>query len=256
MTSLRWLVVVSLIVIGTSFGCATPGPIVRLYPNAGAVLWVAGRASVVREEGGIRVATAFEQQDGGAIGIRVEVENGTEANLDLDPREFTFTVCRNSGLDTCGLTQRVIDPEAVLASLDVRQSRERASASNSQGLLGALVLLSAVGDVATVGSRHADHGAATNTVATASLMESDKAAHDSSLASIGEQKAMWSNEALRRNTVLPGSGAAGLVFMPTALDAGIVWLHVRTGGHTFSFPFRQVVTRIPVGPAGQPVQRF
>jgi hypothetical protein len=183
---------VSVVAMGVSAGCATPA-VVRLVPNAGEVLWVSGRASVAREEGGIRVATAFDHQDGDALGIRVEVDNGTKANLDLDPHEFTFTTCRDPALATCGPTHRVIDPEE---TLDEQQWNQQAAASNSQLLVA------------------------------------------------NAQQAMWSNEALRHNTVLPGGEAAGLVFVPVDPDAGVVWFHVRTGGHVFSFPFRQVITSL------------
>jgi hypothetical protein len=81
--------------IAMSLGCATPAPLVRLQPSAGEVVWVSGRATVTRADAGIRVGVAFDHQDGPALGLRVEVENGTATNLDVDPREFTFTACRS-----------------------------------------------------------------------------------------------------------------------------------------------------------------
>jgi len=229
--------------IATSLGCATPAPLVRLQPGAGEV-WVSGRATVSRADAGIRVGVAFDHQDGPALGLRVEVENGTAANLDVDPREFTFTTCRSLQPTSCSLTTRVIDPERVLLALDERRSREQADGANAQAALGALVILSAVGDVATIASGHSDRNTGTGTVAAASLMSSDAAGRDTRLASISHQQALWSNEALRHNTLFPGSGTGGRVYVPIDLHAGVVWLHVRTGGRVFSFPFQQVVTEV------------
>jgi len=232
-------------------GCVTPAPLVRLYPRAPDIVWVSGRASVTREQGGLRVAVAFDHQDGGALGLHVEVQNGTAGTLNVDPHDFTFTTCTGLGVDSCGLTQRVIDPEQILASLDARQSRERADAANSQALMGTLVVLSAVSDVASIASGHADANTGNATLTAATMASADAAARDSSLASISVQQAIWSNQALRRNTLFPAKGVAGRVYIPIDLTAQIVWLHIRVAGHDLSFPFQQVVTEIaPQGSSG------
>jgi hypothetical protein len=236
-------------------GCATPAPIVRLAPVSPDVLWVSGRASVAQEQEGIRVGAAFDHQDGPTLGLRVEVENATEANVDVDPHEFTYTTCRGTALATCGATRRIVDPEEVLAALDERQSREQADATNSQAFLGTMVILSAVGDVASIASGHADHHTGDNTVAAANFMESDAAVHETRLASIAVQQQVWSNEALRRTTLTAGRGTGGRIYLPIDLDAQTVWLHVRTGGRVFSFPFRQSVTRPAVAGGSVPHNR-
>jgi hypothetical protein len=231
-----------LVIAAVLAGCATPAPLVRLTPMSPNVLWVSGRASVTRDEAGLRVAVAFEHQDGPTLGLHVEILNGTAGALDVDPHEFTFTTCLGEAVASCAVTQRVIDPEQVLMSLDARQSNARADAANSQALLGTLVVLNAVGDVATIASGHADAHTGEGTLAAASLASADAASRDSSLASISVQQAIWSNEALRRNTLLPQRGTAGRVYIPIDLNAQIVWLHVRAGGRDFSFPFQQIVT--------------
>jgi hypothetical protein len=237
------------VIAAATVGCATPAPLVRLHPKSADVMWVSGRATVIRAEAGIRVAVAFDHQDGPNLGLRVEVENGTEANLDVDPRDFTFTTCASLQPSTCAPTTRIIDPERVLQALDERQSRERADARNGQALLGTLVILSAVGDVATIASGRADRNTGAGTVAAAALMQSDATTRDSQLSSMAVQQAIWSNEALRRNTLFPGHGTAGRVYVPINLAAEIVWLHVQTGGRVFSFPFQQVVTQLSQPPS-------
>jgi len=233
-------------------GCATPGPLVRLDPTSPAVFWVSGRATVAGEEGGVKVAAAFEHQDGETLGLRVEVQNGSEGPIDVDPRDVSFTTCATAALASCATAARAIDPEQMLAALKQRQSREQADAANSQALLGALVILSAVADVATVASGHANHHTGNATFATAVVMENDAAARNTSLASLAVQQSIWTNEALRRSTLVPGAGAAGRIYVPIDLAAQFVWLHVRSGGHVFSFQFRQTVTRVdpPSVPAG------
>jgi hypothetical protein len=233
-----------IVIAAVAVGCATPGPLVRLYPSVPDVVWVSGRATVTREQGAVQVAVAFEHQDGPTLGLRVEVQNGSAAALDVNPSEFTFTTCSDLGLDTCGLTARVIDPEQVLLALDERQSRERADAINSQRGYTALVILSAVADTATLASGHSDSHTGEGTLAAATAGEVDANARETHLASIAAQQGVWSNEAFRRNTLVPGRGAGGRVYIPIDLKARIVWLHVRTGGHVFSFPFRQTVTQL------------
>ena len=39
-----------------------------------------------------------------------------------------------------------------------------------------------------------------------------------------------------------GAERGGLVFLPIDLDASYVWIHVRAGGKTFAFGFRQETT--------------
>ena len=56
-------------------GCATPSPVVRLYPRGDDFVWVSGLAAVTRQAGGIRVVAAFDHQDPQMLGLRVEVEN-------------------------------------------------------------------------------------------------------------------------------------------------------------------------------------
>jgi hypothetical protein len=208
------------------------------------VVWLSGRAAVTREEAGVRIAVAFDHQDGPNLGLRVEVSNQTTGQLDVDPQAFTFTTCRAAAPASCTPTRRVIDPERTLAALEVRQARERADAANSQALLGTLVILNAAADVASVASGHASSTTGVGTAAAVDLAQGDAVQRDSTLASLTVQQRIWSDEALRRNTLFPGQGTAGRVYTPIDLDAQMVWLHVKIGPHVFSIPFRQVVTRL------------
>jgi hypothetical protein len=227
-------------------GCATPAPLVRLNPDAADIIWVGGRASVQKADTGVRVAAPFEHQDGRSLALRVEIENGTTERLEVDPRDITYSVCRTAAVSSCSASQRVFDPEQMLISLDVQQSRETADAINSQAFLGTLVMLSAVGDVAAVASGHADRNTGAATALAASAMDDHAAAVDSAQASIATQRELWSNRALRRNSLFPGQGISGMVYVPINLQAGFVWLQITTGGRTFPFHFAQTVTQLQV----------
>jgi hypothetical protein len=227
-----------------AIGCATPLPLVRLNPVSPDVVWVAGRASVQKEVDGVRVATAFEHQDGSNLAVRVEIENRTADRLEVSPQEITFSGCRNLVVTSCFPSRRVIDPEAALAALDAAQSRGAADEANSQVFFGSLMLLSAVGDVAS--AAHGGHPTGAGTLVTASAMEGDAATRDSAQASIAVQQRIWSDRALRRNTLFPGQGTSGLVDLPINGQSGFVWLQISVAGRLFPFRFAQVVTPVVV----------
>ena len=218
-------------------GCATPAPIVRLNPDSANVFWVSGRPSVAMDNAGVRVAAAFEHQDGGNLSLRVEVLNQTPTRLEIGPQDITFAVCKSQLTTSCLPSQHVIDPEQMLNSLDVAQSRNTAEAANTAALDGTLTILAAVGDV----SSH--HGGGDTAVAVDN-MQANAASYDSAQAGITFQQRLWANKALRRNTLDPGQGTSGLVFVPIYMQAGFVWLQVTVAGHVFPFHFAQTVTQV------------
>ena len=231
-------------------GCATPMPLIRLNPDTPDVVWVGGRASVQKDTTGVRVAAAFEHQDGSNLALRVEIENRTTDRLEVSPQEITFSFCSALAVASCAPSQRVIDPEQVLTALAVAESRGVADASNSQAFYGTLVLLNAVGDVAS--AAHGRPTTGSGTLIAASAMESAAAARNSAQASIAVQQQIWSDRALRRNTLFPGQGTSGLVYLPTNYQAGFVWLQVTVAGRLFPFHFAQVLTPVdPPRPAGR-----
>ena len=233
-------------------GCAGPSPIVRLTPIAPNVLWVSGRASVQKEETGVRVAVAFEHQDGPTLGVRVEVQNLTPAPLDLKPQDFSYVTCSDEGVQSCGGAKPLVDPERVLEALDVNESRERAAATNDANAMAPLLLLSVVSDVAAVSSGHASRTTGLQSAAISNQMDNDAARHDSSAATISAQRQMWSNAALRHNTLMPGDGVGGYVYIPIESNVRYLWLTVRTADRRFPFCFRQVVTEVDPPGAARP----
>jgi hypothetical protein len=227
----------------SAVGCATttPEPLVRLVPNGPHTAWLSGRPVVAREEAGIRVAIAFDQQVEDTLGMRVEVQNDSADAADVSPRRVTFSTCTTTAQkETCSNAQAVLDPEEVLTDLEAERSRERAQAANDHEAMTPLLILSAVGDVAGVaGGVVAGDGGDV-----AGQMERDQARHQGAVATLDSEHERWSTAALRRTTLFPGHGIAGYVYLPTDLHASRVWLMVRVGDHRFSFGFDQ--TLIPV----------
>lgn len=239
------LVLLVITVAASAVGCATPQPLVRLDPRGTKdVVWVAGRAVVAKERGGVRVATAFEVQDGSMLALRLEIENQLPQPIEVSPSDFTFVKCATAADDSCVGAFSIIDPEQVLAALDERQSRERADAANEAALNTSLVLLSAVGDVASIASRRPHPTTGLRTVALAEQGQAAAARADATIASLGTARATWSNVAFRRTTIAAGAGAGGLIYLPIDVKAQFVWLYIRAAGQEVPFGFRQTVREL------------
>jgi hypothetical protein len=222
-------------------GCATPGPVVRLNPPGDDVAWVAGRGVLARDQAGIRVAAAFDHQDGDRLGVRIEVQNDTEEAFVVSPHDVTFMACTRREHASCGYSYPVVDPEGMLLALDAQRSRERADAANEQAAYVPLLMLSLAADVASLGSKQGHRRSGLHTASIGTQMQVSAAQRQTALLSIEEQRAVWSNGAFRRTTVTPGGGAAGLVYLSIDPKARYLWLHVRAGGQVFPFGFEQRV---------------
>ena len=220
--------------------CATPAPVVRLDPISSDVFWASGRSAVKQEERGVRVAAAFEREVGTMLGVQVEIQNQTDRKIDIDPgEEFSFVSCKGTSEISCAKETFVIDPEEMIAGLDQKASRERAEATNDERSAGALFLLSAVADTASLADRRAGT-APLRTEGAAGVHADEAAGHDRSLGGIESQREMWSNEALRHSTLRPGASVGGQVFIPADPGVHYVWLKIRVGNRTFPFHFRMV----------------
>jgi hypothetical protein len=223
-------------VIGSN-GCV-PKPIIRLEPTTANPVWIGGRASIEQEQAGVRVAVAFEHQDGDNLAVRVEVENDAGAPIEVSPSDFSYVTCTTAAPATCGPARRVIDPEGVLTALDTEQSYAEAEAGYGRASLTPLVLLGPGGSI-----REGHHSG----VATPGMLGAESGAlHGRRQAAIDVQRQLWGNEAFRRNTLPQGAGAAGYVLFPLEPTSRYVWLTIRAGGRVFPFSFRQTLTPVEV----------
>jgi hypothetical protein len=182
-----------------------------------------------------RVAAAFEHQDGSLLGLRVEVQNQTDEPLLIDPAEISFSTCTDAQPSSCRPPKAVINPERMLTALAVKDSVEVAEAANDETAHSALVILS----VMTLDARQMSSSVA--------AAEASAAHHDTSQMSTRAQQQLWSDVALRRNTLFPGRGVGGRVFIPIHLDARYVSLHICAGEEDFTFRFSQTVVPVTTG---------
>ncbi|HVZ70808.1 MAG TPA: hypothetical protein VHJ20_00400 [Polyangia bacterium] len=196
-----------------------------------------------KEENGVRVAAAFEHQHENALGVRVEIANDTPAPFEVSPGDITFMTCPTIDNASCDGSFSVVDPEAMLSALDENQSRVASNASNARAFWGTLAFLSAVGDVASVANGHTRH-VGEGTVAALGAGAASEANAENEQSAIDTERELWSNAALRRSTIAPGAGVAGLIFIPIDTRAQFIWVHVRAGGHVFPFGFHQTVRTI------------
>ena len=245
--SMMGLGLVGLVGLAVMGACATALPVVRLQPQGSDVFWVAGRAVVASAHDGIRVAAAFDHQDGQAIAFRVEVANDTAERFDVDPQDMHFAVCVSD--PSCGGKRKVMDPEQKLLALDHARSREEADAKNMAVAGTTLVLLSLTADVAS-SSRRSGHLGNRAMLASLSVDNSAAASHRR-MGDIDADRSVWSASAFRRTTLFPGHGAAGLVYVPLKPNAKYVRLELTVAGHDFVFPFEQAVTTPPPASRGR-----
>jgi len=225
-------------------GCATPQPLVSLHPDLSDVIWVSGRASIQKDADGVRVAAAFERQEGDRLALRVEVENATAGRVEVTPQRITFAPCQTLQVSSCQSSRQVIDPEQMLSAIDTQASRGAAEATNEQIVLGTVAVAGAVADVAAISSGQANRRTGLLTASSVDAMGASAAAADTEQARLAEQRAVWSDQALRRNTLFPGQAVGGLVYIPISDRARFLWLQAIVAGRTFSFHFAQTVTEV------------
>jgi hypothetical protein len=222
-------------------GCATPQPVVRLYPDGKDVVWRAGRGMLAQEKAGFRVAAAFDHQRDDLVAFRVEIENRSSDRVEIDHHVISYVVC--NAANVCPTRYAVVDPEKAMVDMDLARAREHADKENDQAASAGLALLDVIGAVAGVAS--GDHRGAADSASLATNMASrgveDGIAHDQTIGMIDSAQREWAVVALRRTTLFPSQAVGGDVFIPIDAAASMIWLRVDIGPTTFWFPFRQVV---------------
>ncbi|HEY0710058.1 MAG TPA: hypothetical protein VGG33_24820 [Polyangia bacterium] len=166
----------------------------------------------------------------------------------VTPEDVTFEACFDDAAQKCLPATKVIDPEKTLEALNEQQSIDEAAAANDAVFHTTLTLLSVAGDVAAVSSGRVDSANGLGTMAIAASGHDRAEAHAQGRARQLSTRDLWSNVALRRNTLAPGRGVAGLVFIPVNLRARSIVMRVRAGKETFRFEFQQYV-KTPAPPA-------
>ena len=242
------LLVVSLATTALA-GCFAPEPVLRLRPLLHEVVWSEGRAAQVKENAVARVAVAFEREWTLAgrpmVGFRVEIQNvSTDPFLVVPPR-FYYAACSGSAngkVRACQPSHPAVNPEQILLNLDIEHARNQAGEANEETLGGALLFLDLAAGMANAakGTPRGAGVALTGAAVSSSILSSASAEGAAESANYESARSAWSDTALRKTTVLPGQGAAGIVFIDRQLDAREIVLAVRIDNETLDFPFEQI----------------
>ena len=230
-------------------GCFAPEPVLRLTPLSHEVVWSEGRAAQVKANNIARVAVAFEREWTLAghplVGFRVEIQNVSADPFLVVPARFYYAVCSRSANGkgrACQPAHPAVNPEQILLNLDIEHARNQAGAANEEALGGALLFLDLAAGMANAakGNPRGLGAAVTGAAVSSSILSSASADGNAEAANYEFVRTNWSSTALRKTTVLPGKGAAGIVFINRQLDAHEIVLAVRIDDEALDFPFEQI----------------
>jgi hypothetical protein len=245
----RWTILVVFFATIALAGCIAPEPVLRLSPLSHEVVWSEGRAAQVKGNAVARVAVAFEREwtlaNRPLVGFRVEIQNVSADPFLVVPSRFYYAVCSRPADGkgrACLPSHPAVNPEQVLLDLDMEHARKQAGAANEEALGGALFFLNLAAGMANVanGNRRGLGAAAAGAAVSSSIISSASAEGEAENANYESARSNWSDTALRKTTVLPGQGAAGIVFIDRQLDAREIVLAVRIDDKALDFPFEQI----------------
>lgn len=232
-------------------GCVMPEPVLRLAPMSQTIVWRDGRAAQIKEGKHMHVAAAFEREymhgNRHLVGFRVEIQNASDGAMLVDPARFYYAVCAVSTVasteksQSCQPSRNAVNPEQLLLDLDVEHARHQADTANQEILATTLLFidLAAATANAASGRHHRTLATLDGAIGAAALGASAEAEGSAEAATYELERANWSSVALRRTTLPPGGGTAGLVFVDRELGAREVVLAVRVGDDVVDFAFQQ-----------------
>src|SRR5262245_58627611 len=76
------------------FACATPAPVIRLSPRGTVTKWVQGSGVLEQEKDGLRVAIAYDRNQGGMVAFRLEVANNSPVPVVVDAPRSRCYYCK------------------------------------------------------------------------------------------------------------------------------------------------------------------
>jgi len=259
----RSILLVGALATATLAGCFAPEPVLRLSPLSHEVVWNEGRAAQVKENDVARVAVAFEREwtlaNRPMVGFRVEIQNVSDKPFLVVPSHFYYAVCSRTADGKgrlCQLSHPAVNPEQLLLDLDIQHARDQAHAANDEALGSALLFLDLAAGMANVakGNGRGVGAAVTGAAVSGSIVSSASADGNAEAANYEFARSNWSATALRKTTLLPGKGAAGVVLIDRQLDAREIVLAVRIEDKALDFPFEQ--TRYDARPQSEGVPRM
>ncbi len=236
-----------------------PLPIYRIEPLGKEVRWLNGQAFVIEEDSTHSIVIGFYRSEGNRLLFNVEVVN-REANMTLvNPAAFYIKTASPH------LSPRIpaMNPEALLLSLDVQASREKARYETDQlndavwGLTDALV--GVVDNASAIGKKESQEETAARRERNLRreerlfwldvTMEERKANFQTNATSFRNVREFIATNYLRKTSLTKGFRATGIVAFPTMKGSHTFQIILPIGETEYAFWFRQAEIHVELYPA-------
>lgn len=238
-----------------SSACVVPQKVIRVQPDDQEnVFWYQGQAIAEKKQADIVVRSAFSHANREYLIFDIEVFNERSEAILVTPEIMTLAG------DT-GPARRALDPEKILLSMEMEQSRQKANATNA-AIVGGVVLVGAAIAVAVSdddndsdsdsndsdweSDDYTTGAAITDAVIPAVSLWLDF--HQDPVLSVPPSELpntddiyFWDETTLRRTTLRPGEHIRGLVAFPRIDDTETLNLKVPIETEDFLFMFTQRV---------------
>ncbi len=237
-----------------SSACVVPQKVIRMEPDTQEnVFWYQGQAIAEKKQDQIVTRAAFSHANREYLIFDVEIFNEQERSILVTPEVMTLA-------SETGAKRRAIDPEHMLLSMEVQQSRQEANAANA-AIAGGIILVGAA--VAVAVSDDGDNGSteswtgdvvddydAVDVVVDAVLpavaltldfhQDPILSSPVSSLP-LTNEALFWQETVLRRTTLRPGEHIRGLVAFPRFDEVRELIISIPVEQEEFIFRFQQQV---------------
>ena len=231
--------------------CAVPQKVIRMAPDESEnVFWYQGQAIAEKKQDSIVVRAAFSHANREYLIFDVEVFNERPEPILVSPEVMSLA-------NTTGIRHGAMDPEQVLLTMEIDQSRQEANAKNA-AIVGGVVLVGAAVAVAVSDNdsdssdddwEYDDYDAADVVVdAVLPAVSLGLSFHQASVLSTPVDEIpttndayFWQDVVLRRTTLRPGEHIRGLVAFPRFDESRELNLLIPVESEDFTFLFTQRV---------------
>lgn len=236
----------------SSSACVVPQKVIRVEPDQQEnVFWYQGQAVAEKKQESIVVRSAFSHANREYLIFDVEVFNEGDQPILVSPEVMSIT-------STSGSKRRAADPENMLLSMEMQQSRQEANAANA-AIAGGVLLVGAAVAVAVSddGENLSDNDGdgwvddtydAADVIVDAVLpaISIGLSFHQDPILSspvdalpAPDEAYFWQEVVLRRTTLRPNEHIRGLVAFPRLDDTRELTLEVPVEREDFIFKFVQ-----------------
>ncbi len=241
------------LILSTS-ACVVPQKVIRVEPdNQENVFWYQGQAIAEKKQDSIVVRAAFSHANREYLIFDIEVFNEGSAPILVTPEVMTI-------INNAGSKRRAADPENILLSMDMQQSRQEANAKNAAIAGGVLLVGAAVAvavsddgenNIDTDGDGWVDDRYSTADVLVDAVLPAISLGlsfhQDAILSSpvselpTTDEAHFWQDVVLRRTTLRAGEHTRGLIAFPRLDETRSLTMEIPVEQQDFVFQFVQRV---------------